>query len=355
MPRPIAAYVHADAVRHNLDVIKQRASRAKVWAVVKANAYGHGIERIYPALATADGIALLDLDEAVRIRDLGWKKPILLLEGVFQPEDVETADALGLTVAVHCDDQLDLIAAAPRSRPIDIYLKMNSGMNRLGFAPDTFRAAWERANAAESVGEITLMNHFAAADESDIDWQMDRFEAATSGIPGPRSLSNSAAVLWHERAHRDWVRPGIILYGGSPSGLSRHIADVPLRASMSLVSEIIGTQALRAAETVGYGRTFEAGHDMRIGVVACGYADGYPRHAPTGTPIAVDGIPTRVVGRVSMDMLTVDLTPCPNAGIGSKVELWGDQVKIDDVAASAGTIGYELMCALARRVPVKAR
>ncbi|RDU94720.1 alanine racemase [Trinickia dinghuensis] len=354
MPRPITAYIHVDAVRHNLEVIKQRSAPAKVWAVVKANAYGHGIERIYPALAAADGIALLDLDEAVRVRELGWKKPILLLEGVFKPEDAEMADALGLTVAVHCDEQLDLIAAAKRSRPIDIYLKMNSGMNRLGYTPDTFRAAWERAHAAPSIREITLMSHFASADAGDIDWQMNRFEAASGGIPGQRSLSNSAAVLWHKAVHRNWVRPGIILYGGSPSGVSRDIADVPLRASMSLVSEIIGTQTLRADETVGYGRAFTADREMRIGVVACGYADGYPRHAPAGTPIAVDGIVTRVVGRVSMDMITVDLTPCPAAGIGSKVELWGDQVKIDDVAAPAGTIGYELMCALARRVPVKA-
>jgi alanine racemase len=182
---------------------------------------------------------------------------------------------------------------------------------------------------------------------------VDRFDAATSDIPGERSLANSAAVLWHPRTHRNWVRPGIVLYGGSPSGLSRHVADIPLRASMSLTSHIIGTQTLSLQETVGYGRNFAANEPMRIGVVACGYADGYPRHAPTGTPIAVDGTLTRVVGRVSMDMLTVDLTRCPKAQVGSQVELWGDQVKIDDVAHASGTIGYELMCALARRVPVE--
>ena len=197
------------------------------------------------------------------------------------------------------------------------------------------------------------MSHFASADDGDVDWQVDRFDAATSEIPGGRSLANSAAVLWHPRTHRDWVRPGIVLYGGSPSGLSRHVADVALRASMSLTSQIIGTQTLSLQDTVGYGRHFAANEAMRIGVVACGYADGYPRHAPTGTPIAVDGTLTRVVGRVSMDMLTVDLTPCPQAQVGSQVELWGDQVKIDDVAHASGTIGYELMCALARRVPVE--
>ncbi|AOJ15571.1 alanine racemase [Burkholderia vietnamiensis] len=352
MPRPIVAHIRPDAVRHNLDFIRRTAARSRVWAVIKANAYGHGIERIYPGLAAADGIALLDLDEAVRVRELGWDKPVLLLEGIFEPADVELADRHRLTVAVHCDEQLDLLIAAQPQRPIDIQLKMNSGMNRLGYRPHLFRAAWERAAAAPSIGNITLMMHFANADEGEVAWQLDQFDAATAGIPGERSTSNSAAVLWHPQAHRDWVRPGTILYGASPTGASRHIADTPLMAAMTLTSKIIGVQTLAPQETVGYGRRFTAEQPMRIGVVACGYADGYPRHAPTGTPIAVDGVMTRVIGRVSMDMLTVDLTPCPNAGIGSSVELWGDQVKVDDVAEASGTIGYELMCALARRVPV---
>ncbi|WP_179400866.1 alanine racemase [Burkholderia guangdongensis] len=353
MPRPIVAHIRPDAVHHNLEIVREKAARSRVWAVVKANAYGHGIERIFPGLASADGIALLDLDEAVRVRELGWDKPVLLLEGVFEPADVALVERHRLTVAVHCDAQLDLLIAAKPRRPIDIQLKMNSGMNRLGFRPDAFRAAWERAASAPSIGKITLMTHFANADEGEIDWQLDRFDAATDGIPGERTLSNSAGVLWHPNAHRDWVRPGTILYGASPTGASRHIADVRLRAAMTLTSRIIGVQTLTPEETVGYGRKFTVDRKMRIGVVACGYADGYPRHAPTGTPIAVDGVRTRVVGRVSMDMLTVDLTPCPNAGIGSSVELWGDQVRVDDVAEAAGTIGYELMCALARRVPVE--
>jgi alanine racemase len=352
MPRPITAYIHPEAIAHNLEIVRQKTSGSRVWAVVKANAYGHGIERIYPALEAADGIALLDLEEAVRVRELGWKKPILLLEGIFKQEDAKTAERFDLTVAVHCNEQLDLISTANSTRRIDINLKMNSGMNRLGFTPDNFRPAWEKARASKAVGAITLMSHFANADEGEIDWQMDRFDAATKDIPGDRSLSNSAAVLWHKRAHREWVRPGIVLYGGSPTGRAADIAQVPLRASMTLSSEIIGIQMMRSGDTVGYARTYTAERDMRIGVVACGYADGYPRHAPSGTPVAVDGVLTRTVGRVSMDMLTVDLTPCPSAGIGSKVELWGERVKIDDVASSAGTIGYELMCALARRVPV---
>ncbi|SAK57253.1 alanine racemase [Caballeronia catudaia] len=352
MPRPISARIHLDAVRHNLQLVKCAAPSSRVWSVIKANAYGHGIERIYPALASADGIALLDLDEAVRVRELGWTKPVLLLEGVFEPDDVETADRHRLTVTVHCDEQLALLKAArPRER-IDIQLKMNSGMNRLGFRPGDFERAFKRAADMEAIGSIGLMSHFANADDGAIDWQIDEFDAATRRLPGTRSLSNSAAVLWHPRAHRDWVRPGTILYGASPTGCARHIEGVGLRAAMTLSSRIIGVQTLEPGETIGYGRTFTADRAMTIGVVACGYADGYPRHAPAGTPVAVDGVRTRIVGRVSMDMLTVDLTPCPSAGIGSSVELWGEQIRVDEVAEPAGTIGYELMCALARRVPV---
>ncbi|WP_438393186.1 alanine racemase [Caballeronia sp. DA-9] len=352
MPRPIFAEIHPNAVRHNLELVKQKAIGARVWGVVKADAYGHGIERVYAALEAADGIALLDLNEAVRVRELGWTKPILLLEGIFTAQDVQVADQYRLTTAVHCDEQLALLSNSRLARPINIYLKMNTGMNRLGFPPEAFRAAWEQARACANIGEITLMNHFANADEGEVDWQMDRFDAVTAGMPGQRSLANSASVLWHPRTHRDWVRPGIVLYGASPTGLMKHIADEPLEASMTLHSAIIGIQMLQEGDTVGYGRAFTASHAMRIGVVACGYADGYPRHAQTGTPIAVDGVKTRVVGRISMDMLTVDLSPVPGAHVGSQVELWGRQIRIDDVASSAGTIGYELMCALARRVPV---
>ncbi|WP_322014200.1 alanine racemase [Paraburkholderia sp. J12] len=353
MPRPITARIHPEAIRHNLGLIRQMAPNSRVWSVVKANAYGHGIERIYPALAESDGIALLDLDEAVRVRELGWTKPVLLLEGIFEPVDLALADSHRLTLSVHCEEQLDLLAAAKPRQPLDIMLKMNSGMNRLGFRPHAYRNAWERARSLPAVRSVGLMSHFANADDGTIDWQLDQFDAVTQDMPGEQSLSNSAGVLWHPRAHRDWVRPGTILYGASPTGAARHIAGFGLRAAMTLSSRIIGVQTIAPQETIGYGRTFQADQPLRIGVVACGYADGYPRHAPTGTPVAVGGVRTRIVGRVSMDMLTVDLTPCPSAGVGTPVELWGDQVKVDEVAEPSGTIGYELMCALARRVPVE--
>ncbi|VBB14834.1 alanine racemase [Burkholderia stabilis] len=353
MPRPISAHIHLDAIRHNLRVAKRMAASSRVWAVVKANAYGHGVAHICPALAEADGIALLDLDEAVRVREQGWTKPILLLEGIFEPGDIEIADHHRLTVTVHCDEQLALLnAARPRQR-IDIQLKMNSGMNRLGFRPREYWHAWQRASDIQAIGSIGLMSHFANADDGSVGRQIDEFDSATRDLPGTRSLSNSAAVLWHPRAHRDWVRPGTMLYGASPTGRARDIDGFSLRAAMTLASRIIGIQTLEAGEATGYGSAFTAARPTKIGVVACGYADGYPRHAPEGTPVLVEGVRTRVVGRVSMDMLPVDLTPCPSAGIGSPVELWGQRIKVDTVAEPSGTIGYELMCALAPRVPVR--
>lgn len=226
-------------------------------------------------------------------------------------------------------------------------------MNRLGFQPERVHTVWQQLRALKNVGEMTLMAHFADAEKPDgIADAMVRIEQAAEGLDCPRSLSNSAATLWHPEAHYNWVRPGIVLYGASPSGQWQDIANSGLKPVMTLRSEIIGVQTLKAGDTVGYGSRYRAAGEQRIGIVAGGYADGYPRIAPSGTPVWVDGVRTGTVGTVSMDMLAIDLTPCPRAGIGSPVELWGNEVKIDDVAAAAGTVGYELMCALAPRVPV---
>ncbi|PTB19922.1 alanine racemase [Trinickia symbiotica] len=355
MPRPLLATVHTAALANNLAVARRHAPRSKVWAVVKANAYGHGLARAFPGLRATDGFGLLDLEEAVKLRELGWAGPILLLEGFFRPTDIDVIDRYSLTTTVHCDEQLRMLEMARLSKPVNIQLKMNTGMNRLGYMPEKFRAAWERARACPGVGQIVLMTHFADADsERGISEQMAAFERGAEGIAGARSLANSAATLWHPQSHFDWVRPGIILYGGSPSGVSSAIEGLGLQPAMTLASELIAVQTLAAGQTVGYGSTFAAAGPMRVGVVACGYADGYPRCAPEGTPVFVDGVRTRVVGRVSMDMITVDLTPCPTANVGSRVELWGAQLSIDDVARACGTIGYELMCAVAQRVPVRA-
>ena len=361
MPRPILATIHTAALRANLQALRQRAGDARIWAVVKANAYGHGIERVFDGLHAADGFAMLDLGEAQRLRALGWRGPILLLEGVFEARDLELCSRLGLWHTVHCEEQIDMLAAHKTHEAHRVFLKMNSGMNRLGFRPAQFRAAWARLDALPQVDEISLLTHFSDADGAPgIAAQFAVFQDACADLPGERSVCNSAALLRFgsdARVASDWVRAGIALYGSAPDFPVHTSASWGLQPTMSLRARIIGTQDLQAGDTVGYGSSFVAEHPMRIGVVACGYADGYPRHAPTGTPVLVGGVRSRLVGRISMDMLTVDLSPTPQAGVGSEATLWGRSacgtvLPIDEVARSAQTVGYELMCALAARVPV---
>ncbi len=362
MPRPIQALIHTDALTHNLARARDAAPDARVWAVVKANAYGHGIERVFQALRGADGFALLDLDEARRLRELDWRGPILLLEGCFEPRDLELCSRLDLWHVIHREAQIDWLAAHKTQQPHRVFLKLNSGMNRLGFRPQAFRSAWARLNALPQVDEISFVTHFADADgPRGVEPQVQRFLEATADLPGERSLSNSAATLRvagaDARVRADWVRPGIMVYGSAPDFPEHDIAHWGLQPAMTLRSQLIAVQQLQPGETVGYGSTFTAEQPMRIGVVACGYADGYPRHAGTGTPVLVEGVRTRTIGRVSMDMLAVDLSPVPAAQPGAEVTLWGrgprgTVLPIDEVAQAAGTLGYELMCALALRVPV---
>jgi alanine racemase len=369
MPRPIEALVHADALAANLAVARRAAGGARVWAVVKADAYGHGIRNVYSALQEADGFALLDLAEAVLVRELGWRGPILLLEGCFDPRDLDTCSRLGLWHTVHHERQIDWLAAHKTAEPHTVFLKLNSGMNRLGFAPAAYRAAWLRLDALPQVAEITLMTHLAnadAGDGADLGRALAVYAEATAELPGPRSVCNSAATLrigaGLAPAADDWVRPGILLYGSSPDHPLHRAADWALAPAMSLRAELIAVQTMAGGASVGYGSAYTAERELRIGVVACGYADGYPRLAPggnaRGTPVLVDGVRTRTVGRVSMDMITVDLTPVPAARVGSVATLWGRAddgtvLSIDEVAEAAGTLGYELMCARAPRVPVR--
>ncbi|MGA5656057.1 catabolic alanine racemase DadX [Rahnella contaminans] len=353
MPRPISATLSLSALSQNLNVIRGFAPNSKVWSVVKANGYGHGISRIWKSLSATEGFALLDFNEAILLRESGWQGPILLLEGFFSPADLITIDQYRLTTSVHSDWQIQALAQANLSQPVKVYLKVNSGMNRLGFAPARVSDVWHQLRELKQVGEITLMSHFATADSVEgVGAQMVAVNLAGQNISGPRCLANSAATLWHPSTHYDWIRPGIILYGASPSGQWQDIAQTGLQPVMTLKSELIAVQAVHAGDRVGYGGRYRAGQPQRVGVVACGYADGYPRHAPSGTPVWVDGVRTKTVGTVSMDMLAVDLTPCPQAQIGAPVELWGSNLPVDDVATAAGTLGYELLSALAPRVPV---
>jgi alanine racemase len=358
VPRPIEALIHAAALAHNLTRLRDQVPDARIWAVVKANAYGHGVARVFGALRAADGFALLDLAEAQVLRGLDWRGPILLLEGAFEARDLELCSRLNLWHVVHCEQQIDWLSRHKTHQPQRVFLKMNSGMNRLGFTPTAFRTAWVRLNALPQVDEISLMTHFSDADgPRGIAQQVAAFETATRDLPGERSLSNTAAVLRHADLSNDWVRAGIGLYGSAPDHPEHAIAHWQLQPAMTLRSRLIAVQAVQAGDAVGYGSRFVADRALRIGVVACGYADGYPRHAGTGTPVLVEGVRCTTVGRVSMDMLAVDLTPVPAARFGSEVTLWGlgphgSQLPIDEVAQAAGTIGYELMCALAARVPV---
>ena len=359
MPRPVEALIHTQALAHNLARARRATPDARVWAVVKANAYGHGIERVFEGLRSADGFALLDLDEAERLRRLNWRGPILLLEGCFEARDLEVCSRLNLWHVVHTAEQIEWLSGLKTHTPHRVFLKMNSGMNRLGFTPAAFRSAWARLDALPQVDEISLMTHFSDADgPRGVAHQVHTFEAATGDLPGERSLSNSAATLGHAGVRSDWVRAGILSYGSAPDAPAHTALELDLRPAMTLRTRLIATQSLQASDTVGYGSRFTAEEPMRIGIAACGYADGYPRHCATGTPVLVNGQRTRTIGRVSMDMMAVDLSPCPQAGVGSEVTLWGQgpagsQLPIDEVAQSAGTIAYELMCALAPRVPVR--
>lgn len=357
MPRPIRVRFDTAALAHNLAVARRHAPHSKAWAVVKANAYGHGLLRAAEALRAADGFALLDLKEAARLREAGFAHPILLLEGIFGPRDLDAVEAMHLTPVVHGEEQIEMLEAATPKRPLDVYLKSNSGMNRLGFTGAALAAAHARLKALKQVKSITLMTHFADADGPiGVADQLSIFEADARGLAGARCLANSAALLRYPETHADWVRPGIMLYGASPFP-DQSARELGLKPVMTLTSELIGIQQLKPGQGVGYGYIYRAERDMRVGVVACGYADAYPRHAAggnaAGTPVLVDGVLTRTVGRVAMDMLYVDLTPVPQARVGTPVTLWGEGMPADDVATAAGTVSYELFCALAARVPVE--
>ena len=350
--RPIQAHISLTALRHNYWVAKRLAPGAKVFAVVKANAYGHGVERVGRALPQADGFATLELEGAVLLRERNITAPILLLEGFFDPSELRVIASANLSTAVHHEEQLRILEADKPDRLIDVWLKVNTGMNRLGFPLEQVPGVLERLKRSGTTRSITLMTHFATADGSEgVAEAMKRFGEATRGIALPRSLANSAAIFAHPASHADVVRLGIGLYGATPFA-DRSAQALGLKPAMTLASKLIAIQALKPGDSVGYGGEFHCELPMRVGVVACGYADGYPRHAPSGTPVLVEGARTRTVGRVSMDMITVDLAPVPAAEVGSRVVLWGEGLAVDEVAMAARTVGYELLCAVAPRVPM---
>jgi alanine racemase len=359
MPRPISATIHTSALAQNLATAQSLAPGALTWAVVKADAYGHSIAAACVGLQAADGLALIEIENAIKLREMGWTKPLLLLEGCYDALDWQAAAEHRLCCVIHCEDQLALFEATPLARKIDLYLKFNTGMNRLGFRVDRLRDLAQRVLAHAGTGELTLMTHFACADNDDGYVEpMRAFNDAASGMPLRRSLVNSAACFDYIRSDgglggpKDSVRPGIMLYGATPfSHAHKSAASLKLKAAMTLATEIIGIQDIKAGDAVGYGGVYVADRPRRIAIIAAGYADGYPRHAPTGTPTLVGGMRAPLVGRVSMDKITVDVTDVPLARVGTRVELFGQQLAVDEVANAAGTIGYELLTAVAPRVP----
>ncbi len=351
MPRPIQASISASALSHNLAIARRHAGDARIWAVVKANAYGHGLLRAAAALEPADGYAVLDFVEALKLRDAGVTKPILMLEGFFEPDDLALVARHHLTPVIHSSEQIEMLQKTALEDSIDAYLKVNSGMNRLGFTMDNVRVAWNVLKENPKIRSITLMTHFADAEGGGVAAQLDWFGNIVQPFEAPRSLANSAALLRFPETRADWVRPGLMLYGCSPF-TDETAQALGLKPAMTLTSKLIGVQNLTPGERVGYGFTFEAKAEMTIGIVACGYADGYPRHAPSGTPVLVAGQLTKTVGRVSMDMLCIDVSELPEAYIGTPVTLWGEGLSADEVAATAGTVSYELLTGLGARVPV---
>lgn len=357
MARPTSATIHTDALRHNLGQLRARAPGSRVMAVVKADGYGHGLERVARALGAADAFGVAALSDAERLRAAGLSQPIVLLSGINEPDDIARVRELGVESVVHHHSQLEMLEQAPAGAPVRCWLKVDSGMHRLGFAPDAVRDAHARLEAAASVADgIVLMNHFASSDEFDGDngagrqtrEQLRVFAEATAGLPGARSLANSAGVLGWPQAHADWIRPGGALYGMSVVAGTTG-ADFGLRPAMTLATRLIAINHVPCGEHVGYSATWTCPEDMPVGVAAIGYGDGYPRAAPSGTPVRVNGQPAQVIGRVSMDLMAVDLRGV-DAQVGDPVTLWGPDLPVEHIAAAAGTIAYELTCSITRRV-----
>jgi alanine racemase len=347
------AAIDLAALRHNLARVRAAAPGAGVAAAIKSNGYGHGVLRVAKGLQGADMFAVARCNEALTLREAGITKPILVLEGFLQPEEVILCSRYGLQATVHHESQLHMLEAARPERPINLWIKVDTGMHRLGFSPTTLPEVIKRLGACQNAApQLRVMSHLAKADDRNdpyTHYQLEVFNTTTQHLPAERSLANSGGLLGWPATHFDWVRPGIMLYGCSPFANGTG-ADEHLRPVMTLTSRLIAIQHYPAGEPVGYGGTWCCPRDSRIGVAAIGYGDGYPRHAPSGTPVLVNGQRASLVGRVSMDMITIDLTQQPQAQVGDPVTLWGAGLPAEEVARWADTIAYELFCQVTPRV-----
>lgn len=353
MTRATSALIDLAALRHNLKRVRELAPRSRVMAVVKANAYGHGVAVVAQALAAADAFAVASLEEAQTVRRAGLSNPIVLLEGVFGDAELEEAARWDCELVVHDAYQLQLIEQSALKAELGVWLKVDTGMNRLGFAPAAVQDAWKRLNRARAVRQpVRLMTHLASADETSnpkTQTQLENFAAATAGIEAERSIANSAGIMAWPQSHADWVRPGSMLYGASPFA-NRNGRDDGLKPAMTVGTNLIAVKALKKDETVGYGGAFVAPVDMTLGIAAIGYGDGYPRHAPSGTPVLVKGQRVPLVGRVAMDMIGLDLSAVSRPEVGDPVVAWGPELPVEEIARAAGTIPLELLCGVTQRV-----
>ena len=352
MTRPLRASIHLHSLTHNLSQVKSKAKNSRVMAVIKANAYGHGVVAAAGALGDADAFAVASLDEAITLRDAGFDKPMILLEGLFHPQELALAVEHSLQLVVHNEQQVRWLEDAKLEAPISLWLKIDTGMHRLGFKPEEAATIWQRLSKLPAA-QLSWMSHLACADKPghpQIDTQLEVFTSLTNDYSESKSLANSAAILSRPDCHFDWVRPGIMLYGASPMVTGVKV-DADLRPAMTLQSELISVQQRKKGESIGYGHRWSCPQDMTIGVVAVGYGDGYPRHAPSGTPVLVNGKRAELVGQVSMDMICVDLTSQSSATVGDPAVLWGEGLPVEEIAAYADTISYELLCGVTQRVP----
>ncbi|WP_455375475.1 alanine racemase [Kaarinaea lacus] len=357
MSRATQASIDLSALRHNLQRVKQLAPNSKIIAVIKADGYGHGLVRVAKALDAADSFGVASLDEALQLRSNNIRKTVVLLEGVFEASEFSKAGLQNAEVVIHHISQLDMLeqyarTASNAASRISVWLKVDTGMHRLGFPPDIVNIAWQRLQSIPLVKEIYLMTHLANADDTSdktTEKQLQDFDAATQGLQAPKSIANSGGVLGWPASHAEYVRPGIMLYGVTPFNKGTGL-DHDLKPVMTLSSELIAVNFYKKGLPIGYGGTYICPEDMLVGVVAIGYGDGYPRHAKSGTPVLVNGKRTKLIGRVSMDMICVDLSEQPDANVGDPVILWGEGLPIEEVARSADTIGYELLCHVTQRV-----
>lgn len=353
MTRPSRVVVDKQALRHNLQRVKQLAPNSRIMAIIKADAYGHGIVRVAKTLSAADAFGVAFMEEAQQLRDAGIKNAIVLLEGPHKAQDLPQIAELDLDIVIHNVHQIDNIEKAGLEKPLQGWVKIDTGMHRLGFSLDDFPEVLQRLRACKSVKPgLRLMTHLATANEQQhplTGKQLDSFDQLCSDIELEKTIANSAAVLSLPQTHVDWVRPGLMLYGVSPM-VDSMAAEHDLKPVMTLESEIIAIQHLTAGEPVGYGATWSCPEDMSVGIVAAGYGDGFPRHARSGTPVLVNDVRCALVGRASMDMMTIDLRNQPDARIGDRVVLWGESLPIEEVAQHAGTIPYELLCGVHKRL-----